>query len=120
MQCRESFCDETRFFTQKHEDCTLMDYYDYDSFISEEQDGAYCKEGEFLIGWECDYRYCDNKKIRCGKFTCKSSWPDNSAETDWFSEEEPSTSCPVGMYAVGIDCKERFCDELKMYCAYMQ
>ena len=119
IQCQGGYCDDTRFFTKEHDNCTLMDSYDYANFMSEEQDPSYCQEGEFLIGWECDYRYCDNKKIRCGRFTCKSSWPDISQSTDWFSEEQPSTACPVGMYAVGIGCRGDYCDDLTIYCAYM-
>lgn len=86
-------------------------------FTSEEFPPLVCGYGQFVRGFDCQGRYCDNVRIDChynGVPHGTSSW------TSYFSEEGSGAAderhCPWGSFVTGIACSGGWCDNLSLLC----
>lgn len=82
------------------------------SWFSEEQGEAVCPSMFAVTGVECGGRYCDNKKLHCGRLE-----QSRSNKLEWgrrFSEERPNRSFSENSVVKGISCSGRYCDNLSL------
>ncbi|MCI5127199.1 MAG: hypothetical protein D3907_01590 [Candidatus Electrothrix sp. AUS3] len=73
--------------------------------------------GSGINGVGCAGRYCDNVSVFCASGSKITD--DGSTTGEWFSEESKVFKCDesMNMIAVGMACKGRYCDELRLSCA---
>ena len=100
-------------------------------WLSQESGGDYlnhliCPPGYWLQGWNCGIgKHCDAKWLKCQLSTCPSAhWSTTSHtsilyESPWFSNEEIGESCPENQYVVGLKCEGKYCDKMKLICAWL-
>lgn len=84
---------------------------------NDQHNSAECKSGFVVGGIECDYRYCDNKRLWCIPYTnyCE---PDTGAVpsqwSGWFSEEQPNSSYTDSGFMMGTRCEGKYCDRVSI------
>lgn len=83
-----------------------------------QQDYAECKSGYVVEAIECDYRYCDNKRLKCTPYTnyCeKDEAAVPSGWSSWFTDNgNPDRQYTNTGYLMGLKCRGKYCDDLSI------
>ena len=86
--------------------------------FSEEQPPSYCPSGYVVKGISCYGRYCDNKTLKCCRYTRTYDRSAAFGWSSWFSEESDRVRRNYAItelgFVVGVACRGAYCDDLRL------
>lgn len=83
------------------------------SGVSEETGPVYCPAGYVLKGIDCNSSNCDIITLHC----CPYRHGDDMSYREWspwFSEESPNFYTQTTGFAIGLNCRGNYCDDVQM------
>lgn len=83
-------------------------------FSEEKPNLAICGGDRVVWGMECSGDYCDNKRLICCKMSGVNPGPGSWEAGYWFSEEGTNLWYSYDSALVGVKCRGKYCDELKL------
>ncbi|WP_157595180.1 hypothetical protein [Plesiocystis pacifica] len=109
VDCKGKYCDDLKM------DCHYTGRWHGDTSwlpaISEEspQNVASCTaSNEWMTGFSCSGKYCDNVSLRCTELANTSTG--SCTWSGWYSEEQAPFNAPSGRYIKGMRCNGKYCD----------
>jgi len=81
-----------------------------------------CENDEIVTGVECKDKNCGSVRLKCSPLNSKVYKRSNSSKpsTESASSSSIRSRCAKGTYMVGMECKGRYCSEIRLECAKIE
>lgn len=128
ISCFNDFCDDKNFhFHDKVVNEPVIFFLSFfrivvpktwTDWFSEESSGRTCPDNTIVSRILCSGRYCDDMRLGCSPVLSNFRIIDSvTSDGSFFSEEGKNWgNCPNGYYVYGIDCRGRYCDDIRLRC----
>lgn len=121
--CEGDYCDNKRLVVVREgETAPLMDSGHWTRWFTDgNPSSANCPAGMLVNELQCSGRYCDDIRLQCGNLNEDYRIVSGRETlTDWFSEEEGERLCPDGYYMFGMECRDHYCDGIRLACVQVE